>query len=113
MVRLTRNIKNDINVKKRGILRQLSAPARYIKSKVKSIYKKLVKNEPKKTGNEVCNEEKLKRKSIDELKEIAKLRRIKNRGKLKKEGLITSILKSESSNAEHNYMKICYYGHTI
>ena len=44
-------------------------------------------------------------KSIDELKEIAKLRRIKNRGILKKEDLITSILKSESSNAERNYMK--------
>ena len=44
-------------------------------------------------------------KTIDKLKEIAKLRRIKNRGKLKKEGLITSILKSESSNAERNYMK--------
>ena len=47
----------------------------------------------------------LKRKSIDELKEIAKLRRIKNRGKLNKKGLITSILKSESSNAERNYMR--------
>ena len=33
------------------------------------------------------------------------MRRIKNRGKLKKEGLINSILKSESSNAERNYMK--------
>ena len=33
------------------------------------------------------------------------MRRIKNRGKLKKEGLIISILKSEGSNAEHNYMK--------
>ena len=55
--------------------------------------------------NEVYNEEKLQNKSIDELREIAKLRRIKNRGKIKKEGLITSILKSESSNAEHNYMK--------
>ena len=32
------------------------------------------------------------------------MRRIKNRGKLKK-GLIISILKSEGSNAEHNYMK--------
>ena len=30
---------------------------------------------------------------------------MKNRGKLKKEGLITSILKSESNNAERNYMK--------
>ena len=33
------------------------------------------------------------------------MRRIKNRGKLKEEGLITSILKSESSNAERNNMK--------
>ena len=33
------------------------------------------------------------------------MRRIKNRGKLNQKGLITSILKSESSNAEHNYMK--------
>ena len=70
-----------------------------------SIYKKFVKKEPKKTGNEVYNEEKLKRKSIDELKEIAKLRRIKNRDKFKKEALIASILKSESSNGECNYMK--------
>ena len=54
-----------------------------------------MKKSPKKTDNEVYNEEKLKRKSIDELKEIAKLRRIKNMGKLKKEGLITRILKSK------------------
>ena len=33
------------------------------------------------------------------------MRRIKNRGKLKREGLINSILKSGSSNAERNYMK--------
>ena len=32
----------------------------------------------------VYNEEIMKRKSIDELKEVAKLRRIKNSGKLKK-----------------------------
>ena len=43
--------------------------------------------------------------SIGELKEIAKLRRIKNTGKLKKESLITSIWKSEISNAERSYMK--------
>ena len=49
--------------------------------------------------------EKLPRKSIDELKEIARLRRIKNRDKLTKEGLIISLLKSESSDAERNYMK--------
>ena len=46
------------------------------------------KKEPKKTDNEVYNEEYQKRKSIDELTEIAKLRRIKNRGKLKNKGLI-------------------------
>ena len=33
------------------------------------------------------------------------MRGIKNRGKLKKEGLITSLLKSEISSAESNYMK--------
>ena len=33
------------------------------------------------------------------------MRRIKNRGKLKKEGFVISILKSERSNAESNYMK--------
>ena len=42
-----------------------------------------------------------KKKSI----EIAKLKKIKNRSKLKNQGLITSILKLESSNSEHNYMK--------
>ena len=47
----------------------------------------------------------LKRKSIDELKKIAKLRGIKNRGKLKKEGLIATLLNSEISSAERNYMK--------
>ena len=89
----------------RGILKTLSAPVRHIKSKVKSAYKKLVKKEPKKTGNEIYNEEKLKIKSIGELKKIAKLRRIKNMSILKKEGLITSILKLEISNAERSYMK--------
>ena len=55
--------------------------------------------------NEVNQAENLQRKSIDKLKEIARLRRIKNRGKLTKEGLIISLLKSESSDAERNYMK--------
>ena len=50
-------------LKKRGILRLLSAPARYIKYKVVSIYKKLVK---KKKQKKTDNEEKLKRKSIDD-----------------------------------------------
>ena len=47
----------------------------------------------------------MQRKSIDELKEIARLKRIKNRDKLRKEGLIISLLKSESSNAEFTYIK--------
>ena len=47
MVHLTR--KENINTKKRGILRILSVPGRYIKHKVKSIYRKLVKKEPRKT----------------------------------------------------------------
>ena len=83
MVNITRN-KKRTNAEKRGVLRILSASVRYIKSKVRSAYKKLVKKELNKTDNEVYNEEKLKRKSIGELKEIAKSRRIKNRGKLKK-----------------------------
>ena len=66
--------------------------------------KKLAKKRTTKTGNEVYNEENLKRKSINELKEIAKLTRIKNKSKSTKESLITSILKSESRNAERNYM---------
>ena len=108
MVRLARTKKGNntsSNVKKRGILRLLSASARYVKLKMVGVYNKLVKKQPKKTDNVVYNEEVLKGKSIDELKGIAKLRRIKNRGILKKEGLITSILKSESNNAERNYMK--------
>ena len=48
---------------------------------------------------------KLYGKSIDELKEIARLRRIKNRDKLTKEDLILFLLKSESSDAERNYIK--------
>ena len=41
---------------------------------------------------------------LKSIKEIARLTRIKNSDKLKK-GLITSLLKLESSNAERNYMK--------
>ena len=66
--------------KKTGILQILSASARYIKRKVRTIYEKLVKKRTKKTDNE----ENLKRKLIDELKEIAKLRRIKKWYKLRK-----------------------------
>ena len=47
--------------------------------------------------NELNQAEKLQRKSIDELKEMARLRRIKNREKLTKEDLIIILLKSETS----------------
>ena len=56
-------IKTVLMQKKRGILRLLSVPVRYIKRKEKSIYKKLVKKEQKKTGNEVYNKKKLKKKN--------------------------------------------------
>ena len=61
-----------------------------------------MRKKPRKTAEVVYNEEALKRKSIDQLKEIAKLRGIKN-GQIKR-GLITSLLKSEISNAERNYV---------
>ena len=53
--------------------------------------------------NELNHAKKLQRKSIDELKEIARLRRIKNRDKLTKEDLFIALLKSESSAAERNF----------
>ena len=45
MVNITRNKKRS-NANNRSILRVLSAPVRYIKSKVKSVYKNLVKKKP-------------------------------------------------------------------
>ena len=54
---------------------------------------------------ELNQAEKLQRKSIDELQEIGRSRRIKNR-KIKKEDVIISHLKSESSIAEHNSQKL-------
>ena len=104
MLKLNRK-ENNTDTKERSILWLLSATGRCISRKVKSIYKQLMKKEPKKTDNGVNNVENLQNKSIDELKGIAKLTRIKNRDELKKEDLIISLLKSESSNAERNYMK--------
>ena len=56
-------------------------------------------------GNEATQAEKLHRKSIDQLKEIVRLSRIRNGNKLTTEDLIVSILKSQRSNVERNYMK--------
>ena len=55
--------------------------------------------------NELNKAKKLQNKSIDELKVIARLRRIKNIHKLTKEDLVLTLLKSESSALERNYMK--------
>ena len=49
--------------------------------------------------------EELQNKSLDELRGIARLRRIKNSDNLTKEDLIISLLKSESNLVERNYMK--------
>ena len=73
---------------------------------------KLLKIKPKKIAkiqniskHDLRKAEKLKNKSIDELQEIARLRRIKNYDNLTKEDLIFSLLKSESNPAERNYME--------
>ena len=102
------------NLKKR-LLKSclLNALSRYdSRQKVKSICRKLSKKGPGKivkkqniSKNELNKAEKLQNKSIDVLKAIARLRRIKKSDKLTKEDLIISLLKSESSPAERNYMK--------
>ena len=53
--------------------------------------------------NELNKAEKLQEKSIDQLKAIARFRRIKNIEKLTKEDLILTPLKSESSALENNF----------
>ena len=55
--------------------------------------------------NEWNQTKKLQKKSIDELRETARLRRIKNSDKLTKEDIIISLLKSESSALENDFMK--------
>ena len=81
--------------------------------KVKKIRRELLKSGLEKIAKiqniskiELNQTKKLERKSIDELKEIARLRRIKNTKKLTKEDLIISLLKSESSIAERHFKKL-------
>ena len=83
------------------------------KSKVKNNRRKLLKIKLEKVAkiqniwkNELSKAEKLQNKSIDELRGIARLRRIKNYDNLTKEDLIISLLKLESSPVERNYMMI-------
>ena len=121
MVELTRKEYNII-AKNRGIIEPqnmstqelINTLSRYdSRRKVKNIRKKLLKIGLEKitkiqniSKNELNQAKKLERKSIDELKEIARLRRIKNTEKLTKEDLIISLLKSESSIAERNFKKL-------
>ena len=91
----------------------LNALIRYdSRRKLKKNRKKLLKIKLEKIAkiqniskNELSKAEKLQNKSIDELRGIARLRRIKNSDNLTKEDLIISLLKSESNPVERNYMK--------
>ena len=82
------------------------------RSEVKNNRKKLLKIKLEKVAktqniskNYLSKAEKLQNKSIDELRGVAGLRRIKNYDNLTKEHLIISLLKSESNPLECNYMK--------
>ena len=105
-----RGIKEPQNISTKELLNTLS---RYdSKRKVKNNSKKLSKIKPEKIAkiqnisqNDLSKAEKLQDKSIDELREIARYRRIKNYDNLTKEDLIISLLKSESNPTERNYMK--------
>ena len=120
MVELTRKEYNII-AKNRSIIepqnmytkKLINTLSRYhSRRKVRNIRRKLSKIGQEKIAkiqniskNELSQAKKLQRKSIHELKEIARLRKIKNNEKLTKEDLIISLLKSKSSAAERNYMK--------
>ena len=120
MVGLTRKEYNII-AKNRGIEEPqkkstqelLNALSRYDnKRKVKSNRRILLKIKLEKIAktqniskNELNKDENMQKQSIDELREIARLRRIKNREKLTKEDLIISLLKSKSSALQNNFMK--------
>ena len=105
-----RGIKGPQNISTEELLNTLS---RYdSKRKVKNNSKKLSKIKLEKTAkiqniskNDLSKAEKRQDKSVDELREIARYRRIKNYDNLTKEDLIISLLKSESNPTERNYMK--------
>ena len=107
MIAEKRGIQNPQDMSVEELLNTLS---RYdSKRKVNSIHIKLqrlglekiakIQNISKNDFNKV---EKLQEKSIDELKAIARLRRIKNFKKLTKEDLILTLLKLESSASEND-----------
>ena len=111
----------DIITKSRGIEEPqkmstdelLNALSRYdSKCKVKSNHKKLTKINLKKIAkiqnnsiNYLNRAKKLQNTSLDDLKKIAILRRIKNYDQLSKEDLIYTLLRSGSDTIESNYEK--------
>ena len=105
LIAKSRCIKDPQNMSAEELLNTLS---RYdSRRKVKSTHRKLLRIKLEKIAkkqniskNELHIAEKLQNKLIDELKEIARLRRIKNYDNLTKEDLIFSLLKSESNPAE-------------
>ena len=98
LIAKNRGIKEPQNMSTKELLNTLS---RYdSKRKVKSNRRKLLKMKLEKIAkiqniskNDLSRAEKLQNKSIDELRGIARLRRIKNYVNLTKEDLIISLLK--------------------
>ena len=105
-----RGIQEPQNISTKELLNTFS---RYdSKRKVKSNRKDLLKIKLEKIAkiqnilkNESSKDGKLQNKSIDELRGIARLRRIKKSDNLTEEDFIISLLKSESNPVERNYMK--------
>ena len=110
LIAKNRGIKKPQNMSTEELIDTLS---RYdTKRKVNSNHRKILKMGLEKIATiqnnskkDLSMAEKLQNKSIDELRGIARLRRIKNYDNLTKEDLIISLLKSESNPAERNYMK--------
>ena len=113
LIAKNRGVKEPQNLSTEGLIDTI---IRYgIKRKVESNRRKLLKLlkiKPEKINkiqniskNDLGKAKKLQNKSIDELRGIARLRRIKNYDNLTKEDLIISLLKSESNPVERNYMK--------
>ena len=120
MVELTKKEYNII-AKNRGIEEPqkmstqelLDTLSRYdSRRKVKNTRKNLLNNRTRKIAkipniskNELNQVKKVQRKPIDELKRIARLRRIKNSEKITKEELIIVLLKSGKSTLKNNFIK--------
>ena len=106
LIAKNRGIEEPQNMSTEELLNTLS---RYdSRRKVKDNRKKLSETgleKISKTQN-ISKNELNKAEKLDELKGIARLRRIKNRDKLRKEDLIISLLKSESSSVEQNFKKL-------